>query len=129
MARRGWRVVAVGVSGTALARGTKSARAAGVSNFIESRRHDLASTFPKGRCDFVLALFLHSPVEFPRTQVLRAAWPRRSGTDRRAFLGGTPVVGRPGHGLPGPGGVAGHRPTWTRSRGVAPCAKTEEATR
>ena len=73
LARRGWRVVAVDVSGTALARAATNAEAAGVSDLIEFERHDLASTFPDGRFDLVSALFLHSPVEFPRTQVLRAA--------------------------------------------------------
>ena len=73
LAKRGWRVVAVDVSGTVLARAAKNAQTAGVSNLIEFQRHDLASTFPEGRFDLVSALFLHSPVEFPRTQVLRAA--------------------------------------------------------
>ena len=44
-------------------------------------RHDLASTFPEGRFDLVSALFLHSPVEFPRTRVLRAAVAPWSWTD------------------------------------------------
>ena len=73
LARRGWRVVAVDVSGTVLARAAKNAEAAGVSDLITFERHDLASTFPEGRFDLVSALFLHSPVEFPRTRVLRAA--------------------------------------------------------
>ena len=73
LARRGWRVVAVDVSGTVLARAAKNAETAGVSDLIAFERHDLASTFPKGRFDLVSALFMHSPVEFPRTRVLRAA--------------------------------------------------------
>ena len=73
LAKRGWRVVAIDVSGTVLARAAENAQAAGVSDLIEFRRHDLASTFPEGRFDLVCALFLHSPVEFPRTRVLRAA--------------------------------------------------------
>lgn len=73
LARRGWEVVAVDVSSTVLARAAKNAQAAGVSDLIDFRRHDLASTFPEGRFDLVSALFLHSPVEFPRTRVLRAA--------------------------------------------------------
>jgi SAM-dependent methyltransferase len=73
LARRGWRVVAVDVSGTVLARAAKNAEAAGVSDLVAFERHDLASTFPEGRFDLVSALFLHSPVEFPRTRVLRAA--------------------------------------------------------
>jgi SAM-dependent methyltransferase len=73
LAKRGWEVVAVDVSSTVLARAAKNAQAAGVSNLVKFRRHDLASTFPEGRFDLVSALFLHSPVEFPRTRVLRAA--------------------------------------------------------
>jgi len=73
LARRGWRVVAVDVSATALARAAENARTAGVSDLVEFRRHDLASTFPEGRFDLVSALFLPSPVEFPRTRALRAA--------------------------------------------------------
>lgn len=73
LARRGWRVTAVDVSSTVLARAAKNAQTAGVSNLIEFQRHDLAGTFPEGRFDLVCALFLHSPVEFPRTRVLRAA--------------------------------------------------------
>ena len=73
LAKRGWQVTAVDVSSTVLARAAKNAQTAGVSNLIEFQRHDLASTFPEGRFDLVSALFLHSPVEFPRTQVLRAA--------------------------------------------------------
>ena len=73
LARRGWRVVAVDVSGTVLARAAKNAQTAGVSDLIAFERHDLARTFPNGRFDLVYALFLHSPVEFPRTRVLQAA--------------------------------------------------------
>jgi SAM-dependent methyltransferase len=73
LAKRGWRVVAVDVSGTVLARAAKNAQTAGVSDLIAFERHDLASTFPNGRFDLVSALFLHSPVEFPRTRVLQAA--------------------------------------------------------
>ncbi len=73
LARRGWRVVAVDVSGTVLARAAKNAQTAGVSDLIAFERHDLTHTFPEGRFDLVTALFLHSPVEFPRTRVLQAA--------------------------------------------------------
>ncbi|HKH11469.1 MAG TPA: class I SAM-dependent methyltransferase [Rubrobacter sp.] len=73
LAERGWRVVAVDVSSTVLARAAKNAQAAGVANLVEFQRHDLASTFPEGRFDLVSTLYLQSPVEFPRTQVLRAA--------------------------------------------------------
>lgn len=73
LARLGWRVVAVDVSDTVLAHAAANAETAGVSHLIEFQHHDLASTFPEGRFDLVSALFLHSPVEFPRTQILQAA--------------------------------------------------------
>ena len=73
LARRGWRVTAVDVSTTVLERAAENATNAGVSDLVECRQHDLASTFPGGRFDLVSALFLHSPVEFPRTRVLQAA--------------------------------------------------------
>ena len=73
LARHGWRVTAVDVSATALDHAAENAESAGVSDLLECQRHDLASTFPNGRFDLVSALFLHSPVEFPRTRVLRTA--------------------------------------------------------
>ena len=73
LARRDWRVTAVDVSATALDRAAENAATAGVSDFVECQRHDLANTFPEGRFDLVSALFLHSPVEFPRTRVLQRA--------------------------------------------------------
>ena len=66
-------MTAVDVSATALARAAENAQTAGVLDLIAFERHDLASTFPEGRFDLVSALFLHSPVEFPRTRVLRDA--------------------------------------------------------
>lgn len=73
LARRGWQVTAVDVSATALDRAAENVATAGVQDRIEFQRHDLASTFPEGQFDLVSALFLHSPVEFPRTRVLRTA--------------------------------------------------------
>ncbi|QIN80143.1 methyltransferase domain-containing protein [Rubrobacter marinus] len=73
LARRGWRVVAVDISATALSRAAENAQTAGVSDHIEFQRHDLARTFPGGRFDLVSAQYLQSPVEFPREQVLREA--------------------------------------------------------
>lgn len=73
LARCGWQVTAVDVSATALDRAAENAATAGVLDLVECQRHDLASTFPEGRFDLVSALFLHSPVEFPRTRVLQTA--------------------------------------------------------
>ncbi len=73
LAGRGWRVTAADVSATALSRASAHAAAAGVADRIDIQRHDLARTFPVGAFDLVSALYLHSPVEFPRFRVLQAA--------------------------------------------------------
>ncbi|MFI2030019.1 class I SAM-dependent methyltransferase [Streptomyces buecherae] len=73
LAQRGWRVTAVDVSPTALLRGARHARAAGVDDRVAWHRHDLARSFPTGTFDLVSAHFLHSPVELPRGQILRTA--------------------------------------------------------
>ncbi|WP_348652184.1 class I SAM-dependent methyltransferase [Streptomyces sp. 71268] len=73
LAQRGWRVTAVDVSPTALLRGARNARAAGVGDLVDWHRHDLARSFPTGTFDLVSAHFLHSPVELPRGQILRTA--------------------------------------------------------
>ncbi len=69
----GWRVTAVDVSTTALGRAATRAAAAGVADRVDVQRHDLARTFPAGAFDLVCALYLHSPVEFPRDRVLQQA--------------------------------------------------------
>lgn len=71
LAERGWDVVAVDISSTALERGRAEAQRRGLS--IDFRRHDLSDGVPPGPFDLVSAQFLHSPVELPREQVLRAA--------------------------------------------------------
>jgi SAM-dependent methyltransferase len=71
LAERGWRVTAVDVSPTALAR--LAARAAESGLAITTERHDLTETFPEGRFDLVSAQFLQSPLEFARDAVLRRA--------------------------------------------------------
>jgi SAM-dependent methyltransferase len=73
LAGLGWRVTAVDVSATALERGAAQAAATGVGDRIDFQRHDLARTFPAGAFDLVSALYLQSPVEFPRDRVLQAA--------------------------------------------------------
>jgi len=73
LAGRGWRVTAVDVSATALGRAAARAATAGVADRIDVQRHDLAHSFPARAFDLVSALYLHSPVEFPRARVLQAA--------------------------------------------------------
>jgi SAM-dependent methyltransferase len=71
LAERGWDVVAVDISSTALDRA--AAEAARRDLTVDFRRHDLADGVPPGPFDLVSAQFLQSPVELPREQVLRAA--------------------------------------------------------
>lgn len=71
LARQGWRVTAVDVAATALARTAEHAAAAGVADRVEVQQHDLSRSHPSGRFDLVSAQYLQSPVSFPREQVLR----------------------------------------------------------
>lgn len=73
LAQRGWHVLAVDVSETALARTREHAARAGVEARVTTEQHDLAASLPTGSFDLVSAQFFQSPVEFPRDQVLRAA--------------------------------------------------------
>lgn len=71
LAARGWEVVATDVSAAALTKADEEARAAGVDVVWE--RRDLAEGLPDGPFDLVTTAFLHSPVELPRAEILRAA--------------------------------------------------------
>ncbi len=73
LARQGWTVTAVDVSPTAIRAATKAAAAAGLHERTRFAQQDLAETFPEGTYDLVTAMFLHSPVTFGRTKVLRRA--------------------------------------------------------
>jgi SAM-dependent methyltransferase len=73
LAQRGWSVTAVDISPTALALGRTTAEAAGVADRITWIEADLAAWEPSGGFDLVTATFLHSPVAFPREEVLRRA--------------------------------------------------------
>jgi thioredoxin reductase/SAM-dependent methyltransferase len=69
LAEHGWQVTAVDISATVLER---AAARVGDAR-IDWQRHDLAHSFPEGAFDLVSAQYFHSPVEFPRAQVLRRA--------------------------------------------------------
>ncbi|MDH2426099.1 class I SAM-dependent methyltransferase [Sphaerisporangium sp. TRM90804] len=71
LARRGWRVTAVDISGVALAKAAE--KAADVPGRIDWQRHDLATSFPEGVFDLVSTHFLHSLGDMPRDRILRAA--------------------------------------------------------
>jgi SAM-dependent methyltransferase len=73
LAARGWTVTAADISAEALAIGARHAAAAGVADAITWERHDLAASMPGGTFDLVVSTFLHSPVELPRTRILRSA--------------------------------------------------------
>lgn len=74
LAGQGWEVDAVDISATAVARAGAAAAARGVPDgAVTWMVRDLATWEPTGPYDLVSACFLHSPVEFPRTAVLRRA--------------------------------------------------------
>ncbi|WP_280257767.1 class I SAM-dependent methyltransferase [Nocardia abscessus] len=75
LAERGWRVTAVDVSETALARARAQAARQELAGEIDWQRHDLDHTFPGGRFDLVTAQFLHSPLaqDGERMRILRRA--------------------------------------------------------
>jgi SAM-dependent methyltransferase len=73
LADRGWRVVAVDVSHTALERAAADALSRGLQRRIDFQRHDLSDTFPDGTFDLVAAHYLHSPARLDRDHVLRRA--------------------------------------------------------
>jgi SAM-dependent methyltransferase len=74
LAQQGWLVTAVDISSTAIARGAAAAAEAGVpAGRIQWRAGDLASWTEDEPYDLVTAFFLHSPVEIPRTEILRRA--------------------------------------------------------
>ncbi|MBZ6285782.1 class I SAM-dependent methyltransferase [Streptomyces olivaceus] len=73
LARRGWRVTAVDISGVAAERLTGHARAHGLGDLVDARRHDLGVSFPEGLFDLVTAHYFHTPFEMDRSAVLRTA--------------------------------------------------------
>jgi SAM-dependent methyltransferase len=85
LAARGWRVTAVDIAETALARSARHAEEAGVADRIAFERHELGVTFPVGQFDLVSAQFLQSPVALDQDGVLRSA-------ARAVAVGGTLLV-------------------------------------
>jgi len=73
LAAQGWTVTATDVAKSALDAGAERAAAAGVAAAITWEQHDLGVSFPAGAFDLVTTSFLHSPVELPRTAILRRA--------------------------------------------------------
>lgn len=73
LAERGWDVVAVDISDTALGRAAEGARTRGVPDRIEFLQTDLSDSFPDGTFDLVSSQFLHSTVRLDRTRILADA--------------------------------------------------------
>jgi SAM-dependent methyltransferase len=73
LARQGWQAIGVDVSPTAVATAAGRAEEAGFGDRARFQQHDLAATFPDGAFELVTALFFQSPVDFPRSAVLRRA--------------------------------------------------------
>src|SRR5690349_828683 len=71
LAKQGWQVTAVDISGVALERAASHAAEAGVT--IDFQRRDLATSLPEGEFDLVSAQFLHFWGEFDREKILRRA--------------------------------------------------------
>ncbi len=65
LAGRGWTVLGVDVSTTALDRAREHAARLGLTDHARFEQHDLAGSFPEGTFDLVSAQFLHSPVAAP----------------------------------------------------------------
>ena len=92
LAERGWKVVAVDISETALARAAEDAQARGLSDRIDFQQRDLSESLPEGPFDLISAQFLHSKLPLDRTAILRraAASVRAGGTLLIVDHGSTP---------------------------------------
>ncbi len=73
LARSGWKITTVDISETALNYARQNADKAGVAGNIDFQRHDLSESFPEDRYDLITALFLQTPLAFPRIDILRQA--------------------------------------------------------
>jgi SAM-dependent methyltransferase len=73
LAERGWNVVAVDISETALGRAKEAAASRGVSDRIEFVQLDLSEDFPSGTFDLVSSQFLHSTIRLDRAPILASA--------------------------------------------------------
>ncbi|MET0415157.1 MAG: class I SAM-dependent methyltransferase [Actinoplanes sp.] len=71
LAKQGWQVTGVDISGVALARAGGHAADAGVS--VDFQHRDLSTSFPPGVYDLVSAQFLYSWGDLDRDKVLRQA--------------------------------------------------------
>lgn len=73
LAEKGWQVVGVDISDTALARATAEADRRGVADRVNFRQMNLSDDFPDGMFDLVSAQFLQSLVRLDRENIFTAA--------------------------------------------------------
>lgn len=74
LAEAGWEATGVDIAEAALATGKAAAAKSGAEGRTHWEQHDLDNSLPEGQWDLVVASYLHSPVEFGRTEaVARAA--------------------------------------------------------
>jgi SAM-dependent methyltransferase len=70
LAERGWDVVAVDISETALSRARDAAKSRGLDQRIAFLQMDLSDDFPDGTFDLISSQFLHSTVYLDRRKAL-----------------------------------------------------------
>lgn len=73
LARRGWHVTGVDVSGRAVEGVRAHAAGLGLGDRVRTERHDLAESFPAGEFDLVSAQYFQTPLELDRASILRTA--------------------------------------------------------
>lgn len=73
LAKQGWQVTGVDISTSALEIAAQNAARNDVSAQIRFEQHDLAYSLPVGEFDLVTAIFLQTPLDFPRAEVLSRA--------------------------------------------------------
>ena len=73
LADNGWEVTGVDISSTALGRAAALADSRDVASRITWVAEDIATWEPTDGYDLVLSFYLHTPVDFPRAEVLRRA--------------------------------------------------------
>lgn len=73
LAERGWEVLGVDISDTALSRAAAEAAERGLSDRVRLVQVNLSETFPEGTFDLVSAQFLQSMVHLDRDRIFAAA--------------------------------------------------------
>lgn len=73
LAQQGWRVTAVDISPTAMARAARAAEVASVGDRVTWINRDLTTWVPEAGYDLVAASYFHSAIDIERTAILRRA--------------------------------------------------------